>query len=132
MSLLVRVRSAAVIIEHDGLILLLQRGPSAPWMPRRWNLPGGMVEHGETTAEAAVREAEEETGLRISALRPFLRSRVPGLPGETLDVFYATRWSGRRVVLDQESQDYAWVPREAAYQADLVPPLRDVLRRFAQ
>jgi 8-oxo-dGTP pyrophosphatase MutT (NUDIX family) len=126
------MRSAAVIIEHDGLILLLQRGSTAPWMPNRWNLPGGMVEPGETTTEAAVREAEEETGLRILSLKPLVRSRIPGLPGETIDVFYATRWSGRRVRLDDESQHYAWVPRETVLDADLVPPLHAVFRRFVR
>lgn len=122
------MRSAAVIIEQDGHVLLLQRGPTAPWMPNRWNLPGGIVEPGETPVQAAVREAEEETGLRIWRIQSFARARIPG---ETLDVFYATRWTGPRVVLDEESQTYAWVPREVAYRADLVPPLREVLRRFA-
>ncbi len=29
-----------------------------------WSVPGGIVEIGETTKEAAIREAEEETGLK--------------------------------------------------------------------
>jgi 8-oxo-dGTP diphosphatase len=35
-----------------------------------WNGPGGKVELGETPAEGAIREVEEETGLRISKLEP--------------------------------------------------------------
>jgi mutator protein MutT len=124
------VRSAAAIIQRgDGRVLLLQRGPTAPWMPNLWNLPGGCIEPGETPAQAAVRETAEETGLHVRALRPFTRTRDPD--GYTLYVFQAAVWPGR-VVLDHESQDFAWVPRESAYQVDLAPPLPDVLWRYAQ
>jgi 8-oxo-dGTP diphosphatase len=48
---------ATVICEQDRHILLVRK-------PRcRWTLPGGKVEPGETTAAAALRELQEETGL---------------------------------------------------------------------
>ncbi len=35
-------RSVAVVVEDgQGRVLLLLRGPTDPWMPLRWNLPGG-------------------------------------------------------------------------------------------
>ena len=34
-----------------------------------WNLPGGVVEHGESPWTAAVREVEEETGLSVRVIR---------------------------------------------------------------
>ena len=45
----------------DGNLLLVRRGhgPAAG----QWSVPGGRVEHGETIAEAVVREVREETGL---------------------------------------------------------------------
>lgn len=33
-----------------------------------WSFPGGHLEFGETMAEASIREAEEETGLKVSDL----------------------------------------------------------------
>jgi ADP-ribose pyrophosphatase len=52
-----------VIIVRDGKVLVVQRGrePGAG----TWAFPGGRLELGETLAEAAVREAREETGLEV-------------------------------------------------------------------
>ncbi|KPG97982.1 MULTISPECIES: NUDIX hydrolase [Pseudomonas] len=48
---------ATVICEQDRHILLVRKPRS------QWTLPGGKVEPGETRADAAVRELQEETGL---------------------------------------------------------------------
>ena len=50
----------AIIEVRDGIVLIKRRNP-----PPGWALPGGFVEYGETVEAAAVREAQEETGLHI-------------------------------------------------------------------
>jgi 8-oxo-dGTP diphosphatase len=55
-----------VIRVAGGVVLVRRRYP-----PRGWALPGGFVELGETLEAAALREAEEETGLRIRLRRQF-------------------------------------------------------------
>ena len=54
---------AAAIPERDGSVLLMRRALE----PRRgyWTPPGGFVELGESTEEAALRESEEEVGLPL-------------------------------------------------------------------
>jgi 8-oxo-dGTP pyrophosphatase MutT (NUDIX family) len=61
-------RSAGGLIVHESRILLI-----SVMEGRRWQLPKGHIEEGETPEEAAVREVQEETG--VSG-----RIRVP-LPG---------------------------------------------------
>jgi 8-oxo-dGTP diphosphatase len=53
------VRAAGGIVVRDGRILVVHR-------PRHddWSLPKGKLEDGESWEGAAVREVEEETGLR--------------------------------------------------------------------
>ncbi|MDH4318831.1 MAG: NUDIX hydrolase [Desulfobulbaceae bacterium] len=56
-----------IIIELSGGIVLIERKNP----PFGWALPGGFVDYGESYEDAALREAEEETGLKVTGLRQF-------------------------------------------------------------
>lgn len=50
-----------IIIEcHGGIVLIERKNP-----PHGWALPGGFVDYGESLESAAVREAFEETSLKV-------------------------------------------------------------------
>jgi 8-oxo-dGTP diphosphatase len=87
-----RIRAGVVLVE-DGHVVLIER--------RRAGLhyfvfPGGGVDEGESPEQAAVREMEEETGLRVAVCRKlavvnfgqvsrqhyFLASRIGGQFGQ--------------------------------------------------
>jgi ADP-ribose pyrophosphatase YjhB (NUDIX family) len=53
--------SAAVVVIDAGNVLLIQRDDFQVWA-----LPGGRIEQGETAAQAAIREVQEETGLTVA------------------------------------------------------------------
>lgn len=52
------------VIERDGKIMLIKR-KNEPFKGD-WAIPGGFVEYGESTEDAIIREAKEETGLDIT------------------------------------------------------------------
>ncbi len=56
-----------IIIEiSDRIVLIERKNP-----PYGWALPGGFVDYGESYENAALREAEEETNLKVNNLRQF-------------------------------------------------------------
>lgn len=59
------------VIVRDGKALIVKRGHE----PRKgeWSLPGGMLDLGESLADAVRREVKEETGLDIE-LGPILET----------------------------------------------------------
>jgi len=61
----------SIIIEDDRVVLVKRAHPP---IQGQWSIPGGVLEVGEFVREAAVREAQEETGLIVE-------------PGELLGVF---------------------------------------------
>lgn len=56
----------AVVIQGEK-VLLVRRGQ--PPLHRRWTLPGGLVELGETIEQALVREVREETGWSVRVVK---------------------------------------------------------------
>ncbi|MEV4563352.1 NUDIX domain-containing protein [Nonomuraea sp. NPDC049419] len=58
-----RPTARVILAEPGDRVLMLRLVPPDPW-PHvlSWHLPGGGIEPGESAADAAVREAWEETG----------------------------------------------------------------------
>ncbi len=53
-------RAAGCVVVQDGGILLVRTAGG-------WSIPGGSIEAGESTAEAAARETREESGVTVEA-----------------------------------------------------------------
>jgi ADP-ribose pyrophosphatase YjhB (NUDIX family) len=49
--------------ENNGIVLIKRKNP-----PYGWAIPGGFVDYGESLESAAVREALEETSLKVELL----------------------------------------------------------------
>ena len=55
-----------IIERKDHTFLITRRAEDKHWAPGAWEVPGGGVRAGETSAEAVIREAREETGLDLT------------------------------------------------------------------
>lgn len=98
-----------IVLDPAGRVLLLQCGE--PGNPRRWWItPGGGCEPGESHAQAALREAEEELGFDDLTLGPCVWTRTHTFPwlGRTLrqhEHFFLCHTHAREPVTDGHTDD---------------------------
>ncbi len=112
-------RAVAALVWKGDRILLLRRGPTAPWAPNKWCLPGGSVEGGETPAGAIVRELAEE-----AAIDPPYHLRFLHVTRSGLYLFAAHRsllYPWTPWCRDGEHDAWAWVEPGEANKLPLAP-----------
>lgn len=119
--------AAVAVVNDAGEVLIQHRTGTAPWMPNKWDFPGGSLDHGEDAASAARREAEEEAGLTLSALKPLTTV------GDVQ--FFVSEVSGRQNVQHRpnhegilEHDKSVWVTKETYTNYDIVPPVLEALK----
>jgi 8-oxo-dGTP pyrophosphatase MutT (NUDIX family) len=111
---------AVCLLERDGRLLMLRQ-------PHRegWSLPGGLLDRGESAAQAVQRELREELGLRIQVGRPV--TVVVDAPLRRVDVIYRVqvdREVGERV--GGEATSARWLHPEEVDEMDW--PTRQILQ----
>lgn len=118
--------SSGVIIENEnGEVLFEKRAKE----PRKGFLvvPGGFVDADETGEHAAMRECEEETGVRPEQVR-YLCSfpntyEYKGVVYKTCDMFFTAKLPQNALFHAQESEvsGFAWLPVRTASDIDKIP-----------
>lgn len=111
-------KACFTIVEAAGGLVFNEQGEFLVIRRReRWDLPKGKLDKGETFEQAALREVEEETGLRgLVPVTPLISTYHVYPLGEER-MLKKTRWfemkySGSSVPVLQESEeitDYRWV-----------------------
>jgi 8-oxo-dGTP diphosphatase len=121
--------SAAII--RDGKILVVRR--ARPPAHGLYTLPGGVVESGETLADAAMREVREETGLTIEpvALAGFretiVRDANERVERHFVILCFAARWRAGEPVLNEELSEARWLAPAELGGLPTTPGLADIV-----
>jgi bis(5'-nucleosidyl)-tetraphosphatase len=128
-------RSAGVIVYRrdpatkQRLFLLLDYG-------KHWDFPKGHVEKGEDDRTAALREVDEETGIKDVELEPefshlityFFRDRAKQLIRKDV-IFFLGETRTEEVKLSHEHSGFAFLPYEPALKRATYPKAKEVLRK---
>jgi ADP-ribose pyrophosphatase YjhB (NUDIX family) len=115
----------AVILDASARVLLVKR--LHPPLEGQWSLPGGLVELGESLAEAVVREVREETGLDVEP-GPVVEvvDRVQRLADGRIEyhfviVDYLCRSRGGDASSGSDAEAVQWVAPEDLARWDVTP-----------
>jgi 8-oxo-dGTP pyrophosphatase MutT (NUDIX family) len=104
------VEAAGGVVVRDGQVALVHR-------PRYddWTLPKGKLDPGESVEHAAIREVEEETGLRARLVRelPSTSYEVSGRPKIVRYWLMEVEDEGT-FVPNEETDELRWVPLDEA------------------
>lgn len=113
-ELLMLPGASVVVVNEAGEILLLRRADTGDW-----SVPAGAIDPGEQPADAAIREAYEEAGVKIEldrlagvALHPVTYPN--GDQCQYLNVWFRGRpVGGSPRPLDGEALEVRWFPPDA-------------------
>jgi ADP-ribose pyrophosphatase YjhB (NUDIX family) len=127
-----RVGVGAIVLDGDRVLLVRRgRAPSAG----KWSLPGGLVELGETTLEAARREVQEECGLdvRIGPVAGVLDRVIRDGDGRVryhwVLVDYLAYTESMSLAAGSDAAEAQWVPVGDVHRYDTTDGLLDMIER---
>jgi 8-oxo-dGTP diphosphatase len=118
-----------IVRAPDGRVLLAERTPRQV-AAGFWELPGGKIDAGETPAQAAARELDEEIGIQPHGLRRWI-SYEHAFPTKRvrLHFFRVEGYSG--TPQGREGQRLAWIDPAAPSVAPVLPSNGRVLTALA-
>ena len=104
--------AAHALIRRGRTYLAVRRCSDAQYGASQWELPGGMIESGETVEEALVREIKEETGISIKEVRLIhIYTNRDSLPDrQHFEITYQCTYRSGDVRLNPREHDsFAWL-----------------------
>lgn len=119
----------ALIRDDSGRVLMIR---THKWSDK-WGIPGGKIRRGESAADAVRREIREETALAIDDIRfvmvqDCVDSREFERPAHFLLLNYTARArDGVAVRLNNEAEEWRWLPVAEALALDLNQPTRTLI-----
>ena len=129
------ILTVGALIFNQGRDVLMIR--THKWS-NLWGIPGGKVRFGEASIEALRREIKEETNLEVTCIefvmvQDCIHSREFYRDAHFILLNYTCEAAGAcDVQLNEEAQEFRWVPLGQAMQMELNQPTRVLLEKVTK
>lgn len=121
-----------ILVNQKGDVFLLQRSKESKMFPGMWGLPGGHVDEGETSIEAAKRELKEETNIdALSLTRVF---NAVANDGGIIDYFIGTTKEELKTIILDNNEHYneGWFNAADRKGLEMIPALNDKINKILE
>lgn len=118
-------------VINGGDVLMLKRDASRRVFPNQYNGLGGHVERDEDVCSSALREIEEESGLKVHSLRLCCIHNIDADEASGILLFVFTAMSDSRDIKPSTPEGaLEWIPIDKVLDYDLVEDLPHILPRI--
>ena len=112
-----QARVTGILVEGNEILIVKQTVSDQ----RRWSLPGGKVEKGETLEQGMLREMEEETGLKTKIEKLLYLCEIPEADPPLLHITFLLRKISGEIQLPSNEFD------ETSIYDVMMVPINDLI-----
>jgi len=100
-----------------------------------WNFPGGHLEFGESLEECAVREVEEETGIKISNIKkgPYTNDLFLDVNRHYITIYMIADWlsSEPKILEPNKCEEWSWFEWDSLPEPLFLPIENLLMQKFS-
>ena len=129
------ILAVSLAVFREGQVLLARRA-RAP-LRGLYSLPGGVVEIGETLREAAMRELDEEVGVKAEIVafndhvESIVRDASQRVEAHYTIASFVARWTAGEAKTSEEVDSVLWIDPGACGDLPTTPGLANILAKAA-
>ncbi len=116
------IKLTKALVRFKGKYLLLKKAKDAyfPENIGKWECSGGIIEKDESAEETALKETEQETGLKCEIIKELPSLRMTDKDYDSHCRIFLLEAPSEKISLSKEHTEYMWIEPENVKNINLV------------